>query len=688
MPLPLQKITKFTSFAALMEGILYVLENATEESFWRGLVGERLLKIFQRYFGNDFIMISVLFYIAPILRTKSEDLAYRLYYLVRGRSQTLTVRVFRHDFIFNAVNNYIRKNTERIEGMNYAQALYTKDANNHLQSNYYTSDDDDEEPLPEVGLYPLVNTANSIEHNGYTITVQQHAEESGELKRNTVDYLELTMEVKNGETMDTFRDILQDWADDFNKKEKKSEISLMTWNTYNWDDEITFKTRSIDTVDLPTGMKEMLLQDIECFMSNKAWYEMRGISYHRGYLLHGPPGTGKSSLIQALAGHLRMNLASIKLNEVNSDSDFQTSLAKLPKKTLVIIEDIDHYKSFDNLSHSGMLNALDGLNSSDGTIVILTANDVNKIEPALLRPGRMDMKLKLDYAVHSQMKQMYRRFFRAEGNASAAPESSSNASPRLEEITKKHLQGKASSGNGSPLSHPILLPPTPPVTDEDDTVQERTAFLESALDKLLAQIPEHTITTAELQSLFTAVSLEKGPNASLKDDIIPSLLDRLPTFLDQVQEDRKQAKKHAASKKKGSSSKDSDNEDDDDDDDEGNTSDDSSKKDKKKKKSKKSKDNEEKDTEEEDNDEKDNDEKDNDEKDNDEKDNDEKDNDEKESEEKDTDAQNSNTDDSEQPDASANEETASSTLQNEDASEKVDNTSEKEDIEDATAPAK
>ncbi|ORX54578.1 P-loop containing nucleoside triphosphate hydrolase protein [Hesseltinella vesiculosa] len=533
MPLPLKKYgSSFVQF------IFYLLENATEETFWKSCLGERLYGLFQRYFGNDFVVITMIFYLAPILRTKWEDLTAFLYGKLFQRYKFLTVRVFRYDNVFNAVNNYVRNSTDQMEGMDTAMALYTKDKNNHM--NIYESDDEDE-PMPTVALYPMVNTINVIYYKGHKITVSQYADESVGGKRNTVDYLELIMQARNGETMDDFRQILQDWSNEFNKKEEKSEISLLSWNGYSaWDDEVVFKARPLDSIDLPKGTREMLVRDVERFMSSKAWYDARGISYHRGYLFWGPPGTGKSSLIQAMAGYVHMNIASMKLNEILSDTDLQSRLAKLPKKTLVVIEDIDHYQKIDNLSTTGLLNILDGLNSSEGTIVIMTCNNIEKVEPALLRPGRMDVKLKLDYALHSQIEHMFWRFFAPVNDTDVDADASlSITSGHLSTIKHEHASSTST----------LILPPTPPVTLDDDCLEERNAFLRNALKQLLATIPEHTITTAELQSVFTSVSLENGPDAPI-EDIIQSLLDSLPKFMDRVKEDREQAKKHAKKNKR------------------------------------------------------------------------------------------------------------------------------------------
>lgn len=102
------------------------------------------------------------------------------------------------------------------------------------------------------------------------------------------------------------------------------------------------RKRKLDSVILDDGISEKILQDIKEFNNNGKWYFDRGIPYRRGYLLHGPPGTGKSSFIQALAGELDYNICIINLSEnVVTDDRFNYLLSVLPERSFLLLEDID-----------------------------------------------------------------------------------------------------------------------------------------------------------------------------------------------------------------------------------------------------------------------------------------------------------------------------------------------------------
>lgn len=116
---------------------------------------------------------------------------------------------------------------------------------------------------------------------------------------------------------------------------------------------------------------DSVLQDINEFIESEAWYEDMGIPYKRSYLLFGPPGTGKSSFAQALAGHIWYSICYVNCSD-DKINDFQLNslLNKAPKKSIILIEDVDAIFSerkktekTNTLTFSGFLNALDGVRS-------------------------------------------------------------------------------------------------------------------------------------------------------------------------------------------------------------------------------------------------------------------------------------------------------------------------------------
>lgn len=183
------------------------------------------------------------------------------------------------------------------------------------------------------------------------------------------------------------------------------------------------KKRPLGSVILDEGVKEGIVEDVKDFLSRQAWYVDRGIPYRRGYLLYGPPGSGKSSFIQALAGELDYSVAMINLSEVGvTDDHLAYLLTKLPKRSILLLEDCD--AAFQNrrqresdgysgptVTFSGLLNALDGLAAGEERIAFLTTNHIDRLDAALIRPGRVDMMVRIGEATRYQAAKMWDRFY-------------------------------------------------------------------------------------------------------------------------------------------------------------------------------------------------------------------------------------------------------------------------------------
>ena len=184
------------------------------------------------------------------------------------------------------------------------------------------------------------------------------------------------------------------------------------------------RKRPLDSIILDEGVKERILADVEDFLSSSKWYYDRGIPYRRGYLLHGPPGSGKSSFIQGLAGELDYNIAMLNLSEHGlTDDRLNHLLTVIPRRTLILLEDADAafsnrrtqtdadgYRGA-NVTFSGLLNALDGVASAEERILFLTTNHVERLDEALIRPGRVDMTVRFGEATRWQADHLWDRFY-------------------------------------------------------------------------------------------------------------------------------------------------------------------------------------------------------------------------------------------------------------------------------------
>ncbi|KAG0172280.1 hypothetical protein DFQ28_005434 [Apophysomyces sp. BC1034] len=182
------------------------------------------------------------------------------------------------------------------------------------------------------------------------------------------------------------------------------------------------RRRMLESVVLDNGIKERIVKDVKTFIRNGKWYTERGIPYRRGYLLHGPPGSGKSSFIQALAGELEYNICILNLSERGlTDDRLNHLLNNVPERSIMLLEDIDaaftkraqadHQGYQSMITFSGLLNALDGVASAEERIMFLTTNHIEQLDPALIRPGRVDLKEYLGNATESQIRGMFLRFY-------------------------------------------------------------------------------------------------------------------------------------------------------------------------------------------------------------------------------------------------------------------------------------
>ena len=183
--------------------------------------------------------------------------------------------------------------------------------------------------------------------------------------------------------------------------------------------------RALQSVVLDEGIKEQIVDDVHEFMHNGKWYSDRGIPYRRGYLLYGPPGSGKTSFIQALAGELNYNICILNLSENNlTDDRLNHLMNNMPERSILLLEDIDaafnkRTQSEENgfqssVTFSGLLNALDGVTSSEETITFMTTNHPEKLDAAIMRPGRIDFKVYVGNASLFQVKHMFLKFYPGE----------------------------------------------------------------------------------------------------------------------------------------------------------------------------------------------------------------------------------------------------------------------------------
>lgn len=278
-----------------------------------------------------------------------------------------------------------------------------------------------------------------------------------------------------------------------------------------WTQVAQRPVRPMRTVVLDARQKVQVLADINEYLhpATPRWYANRGIPLRRGYLFHGPPGTGKTSLSFALAGVFGLDIFVISLLEPTlTEEDLLALFNSLPRRCVVLLEDIDtagltrpkgeedtqdesqqaedasgggqsSKKPCDNtktngegpstststdapltrsdkstgaggnrrrareaeaggpsdwkvsdlarelkrapwgddkkgISLSGLLNAIDGVASHEGRVLIMTTNKPEALDDALIRPGRVDLQVAFTNATSEQARELFERMYEAD----------------------------------------------------------------------------------------------------------------------------------------------------------------------------------------------------------------------------------------------------------------------------------
>ena len=224
----------------------------------------------------------------------------------------------------------------------------------------------------------------------------------------------LTMVGRNKEIL---KDMVKS-ARDHNHRLEQDKVKVYVNSDWHWQKIQCQVPRKLNTVILKDGLQYKVVDDIKEFFKKEKWYNKMGIPYRRGYLLHGCPGTGKTSLVKALAGHLGIPIYILNIDHDMKENQFHTLISDVPQKSIIVIEDIDCLftgkRKMDKkykITFKTVLNAIDGIVSPYGTLLFLTTNHKLKLDPALIRPGRIDRQYKIDKMNKEQIVEFFKLFY-------------------------------------------------------------------------------------------------------------------------------------------------------------------------------------------------------------------------------------------------------------------------------------
>lgn len=344
----------------------------------------------------------------------------------------------------------------------------------------------------------------------------------------------------------------------------------------SWTKTSSRPSRPMETVILDAEQKSMIIRDMNEYLhpASARWYAARGIPYRRGYLFHGPPGTGKTSLSFALAGIFGLEIYAISLQEPTlTEGDLLQLFNGLPRRCIVLLEDVDaagllrdrasdeknkprtkkegkqtgkqgeegkekaaaaekgdNYTLKDlarelkaistpaqrggphatmqqnngagpnrapgtGISLSGLLNAIDGVASAEGRVLIMTTNHAEKLDAALVRPGRVDRKVEFQLAAKDQIRELFVRMYAASDQVPDIELTLTDQLPNGHTKSSRRSSSEKPKLNGYANGHVHAL-----ARGENQLSVLSGGDLEELAVEFAAQLQDNTFTPAEIQN--------------------------------------------------------------------------------------------------------------------------------------------------------------------------------------------
>ncbi|KAJ1306348.1 hypothetical protein OPQ81_007355 [Rhizoctonia solani] len=376
-----------------------------------------------------------------------------------------------------------------------------------------------------VAYLPTYGSTHSMFYHRHWMRVTRTRQDLGE--GCTRETLEVSILSRN---RDIINRLLRE-AKEAYTSEDQNRVSIYTCDQYNcWHRSASRAKRPMESIVLDPLVKNMILEDAKDFLASENWYSERGIPFRRGYLLHGAPGSGKTSLIHALAGELKLDVYVISLSRRGfDDARLHEMISDLPPRAIALIEDID--ASFTTavgvrgssagvtspsgaddgggVTLAGLLAAIDGVAAQEGRLLFATTNHIEVLDPALTRPGRMDVHVEFRLASKWQAKQLFKGFF--------PPVASSD----LSHVDEVELEEKiAYSTMGSSESTLVESEAPRSRTPSTASVPCRSAF--KSADGPVRSVPKLSAATVEYlaQQFANAIPEEEVSMAALQGHLM------------------------------------------------------------------------------------------------------------------------------------------------------------------------
>lgn len=349
---------------------------------------------------------------------------------------TWTVTVEESDSIFRQVQEWLLSVAPRIEHKNVTASTstyYVDSAGNEIAKGGSFFDEFDYGGSPAGVARTRINVAlqagylQPVEINGYSVTASiSNGEKEEDEDRGSRSYRGRGKKSTAGRIIFSTRSIEAQQAvihllEGMVGGEKARVPSLWVADAWGQWRSADAPQRKLSSVVLSDGVKEDIMDDLRKFLKDEPKYAALGLPWHRGYLFHGPAGTGKTSLIKAIAAELGLDLWYAPLGDLKEDSSLVDLVRSVKARGILLLEDVDSYSAArdreadkeagSGVSTSAILNALDGVVTPHGLITIMTTNHLNKLDPALVRSGRADRVIELGLPGWNEVRGLWGLFF-------------------------------------------------------------------------------------------------------------------------------------------------------------------------------------------------------------------------------------------------------------------------------------
>lgn len=314
------------------------------------------------------------------------------------RNEDYTITVSGTDDIYPDLHEWVLARIPH----NERKAMIASTGENRAHIHHDSSDGD--EDIPPVRLRYDGSKEQQVEIDGCRVTVNVHRENMASVGREKIPeqgrrYFErITFTASSIKGREAVVGMIEGLQKEKYKKVGPPPLLIPSRWGGSWNRRNDLPPRTLDSIVLKKGQSERLVRDLDIFLHSEEKYGRASQPWHRGYLLHGAPGTGKTSLARALANHFGIAIYYLPLGDIDKDADLMSLVSAIPPKSMLLLEDVDVFHAMTDRSDedpgttlAAMLNAIDGVWTPHGLITVMTTNKKEELDEALIRAGRVDV---------------------------------------------------------------------------------------------------------------------------------------------------------------------------------------------------------------------------------------------------------------------------------------------------------